>query len=132
MNETDNDPRPDWAALGWITDRLPTCKDANSQGNVWLPQETGDSAESEDGTFVNYLAIAALGQPWWSPNAADRANQSAPTEADRIAARQAVQIAFAALDTEKTCLIALCNDGSLWCLQACSPEWAELPAIPQS
>jgi hypothetical protein len=47
-------------------------------------------------------------------------------------ARQAVQIAFAALDTEKTCLIALCNDGSLWCLQACSPEWAELPAIPQS
>jgi hypothetical protein len=86
MNETDNAPRPDWAAMGWITDRLPTCQDADSDGDVWLPREAGESAEPGEGTYVSYLAIAALGQPWWSPNAADRANQSAPTETDRIAA----------------------------------------------
>jgi hypothetical protein len=86
MNETDNDPRPDWAALGWITDRLPTRKDADAQGNVWLPREMGDSAEGEDGTYVSYLAVVAPGQPWWSSNAADRANEPAPAEPDRIAA----------------------------------------------
>ena len=87
MNETDNDPRPDWAALGWITDRLPTRKDADSDGDVWLPRGIcKPSFKPEDTTFVNYLAIAALGQPWWSLNAADRANEPAPTEPDRIAA----------------------------------------------
>jgi hypothetical protein len=80
MNETDNAPRPDWAAMGWITDRLPTRKDADSQGDVWLPRETNDSAG--EGTYVSYLAVVALGQPWWSL----RANQSAPAETDRIAA----------------------------------------------
>jgi hypothetical protein len=84
MNETDNDPRPDWAALGWITDRLPTRKDADSQGDVWLPRETNDSAG--EGTYVSYLAVIAVGQPWWSLNAADRADKPAPTEPDRITA----------------------------------------------
>jgi hypothetical protein len=130
MNETDNDPRPDWAALGWITDRLPTCEDADRDGDVWMPRGICESTSGRN-TFVNYRAVAALGQPWWSIDAADRANQSAPTEPAPITARQAVQIAFAAVDAKTTCLVALCNDGSLWCLQACSPEWAELPAIPQ-
>jgi hypothetical protein len=83
MNETDNDPRPDWAALGWITDRLPTCQDADLGGDVWIPRETNDSAG--EGTYVSYLAVIAVGQPWWSLNAADRANEPVPAEPDRIA-----------------------------------------------
>jgi hypothetical protein len=86
MNETDNDPRPDWAALGWITDRLPTRKDADSDGDVWLPRESFADPIDGDRTYANYLAVIAPGQPWWSPNAADRANQSAPAEPDRITA----------------------------------------------
>jgi hypothetical protein len=85
MERTDNDPRPDWAALGWITDRLPTRKDADSDGDVWLPREITDSPEDgPNGTYVSYLAVVAPGQPWWSSNAADRANEPAPAEPDRI------------------------------------------------
>jgi hypothetical protein len=100
MNETDNDPRPDWAAMGWITDRLPTRQDADSQGDVWLPREVGESAGG--GTYVNYLAVVALGQPWWSPNAADRANQSAPTETDRIAALEHAALEHRVAELEST------------------------------
>jgi hypothetical protein len=133
MNETDSSPRPDWAAMGWITDRLPTDEDADADGDVWIPRKITDSAENgPDRTYVSYLAVVAVGQPWWSLNAADRADEPATTEPAPITARQAVQIAFAAVDAETTCLIALCNDGSLWGLRACSTEWTELPAIPQS
>jgi hypothetical protein len=85
MNETDNDPRPDWAALGWITDRLPTGQDADADGDVWLPRGICEPSFAAATTYVSYLAVVAPGQPWWSPNAADRANEPAPTEPDRIA-----------------------------------------------
>ena len=144
MEELDSAPRPDWAAMGWITNRLPTCEDADGDGDVWMPRGICEPTSGRN-TFVNYRAVVAVGQPWYSryPRISQPApvfskvmqscgfSQTNPTEPAPITARQAVQIAFAALDTEKTCLIALCNDGSLWCLQACSPEWAELPAIPQ-
>ena len=87
MSETDNDPRPDWAALGWITDRLPTCQDADSGGDVWLPRSTCEpSMEAEYTTFVRYWAVTAVGQPWWTPNAAGRADKPVAAEPDRITA----------------------------------------------
>jgi hypothetical protein len=42
--------------------------------------------EAEYTTFVRYWAVTAVGQPWWSPNAADRADKPAPAEPDRIVA----------------------------------------------
>jgi hypothetical protein len=145
MNETDNAPRPDWAAMGWITDRLPTRKDADGDGDVRLPIRPGICDPRKDFFFANYRTVVAVGQPWYSryPRIGQPApvsskvmqscgfSQANPTEPAPIAARQAVQIAFAAVDAKTTCLVALCNDGSLWGLQACSPEWTELPAIPQ-
>ena len=119
MNRTDNDPRPDWAALGWITDRLPTCQDADSDGDVWLPREVGESAGG--GTYVNYLAVVAVGQPWCSSNVADRANQSAPTDPDRIAALEhrvaqnvrAQSVLAAALVKRLEALEGLAPDGAV-------------------
>jgi hypothetical protein len=73
----------------------------------------------------------AGGAPWqhtsfWQPPA-----QPAPTEPDRIASRRVVQIAFDAVDAETSALIALCDDGSMWCSATGSPGWTELPAVPQ-
>jgi hypothetical protein len=87
MERTDNDPQPDWAALGWITDRLPTCQDADSGGDVWLPRSTCEpTMEAEYTTFVRYWAVTAVGQPWWSPNAAGREDKPVSAEPDRITA----------------------------------------------
>jgi hypothetical protein len=66
---------------------------------------------------------------YWEPPA--EPTPAEPTEADRIASRRVVQIAFDSVDAETTALIALCDDGSMWCSATGSRGWIELPAIPQ-
>ena len=110
----------------WITDRLPTETDGDENGEVWLRNRRSSAPKR-----LVHFSYVHPGAPWqhtgiWKPPA-----EPAPTEPDRIAARRVVQIAFHAVDAERSCLIALCSDGSLWCLHAFAPEWTQLPAIPQ-
>jgi hypothetical protein len=132
MEQNTATPQPDWAALGWITHRQPTEVDADHQGDVWLPRKAAVPFHG-DTTFANYRTVV-LGQPWYShcaPEMQPTPAQPTPTEPDRIASRRVVQIAFDAVDAETSALIALCDDGSMWCSATGSPEWTELPAIPQ-
>jgi hypothetical protein len=111
----------------WITDRPPTEADGDGAGDVRMVLRPG-------GCGVYYLAhwsYVGSGAPWqhtadWQPP-----TEPAPTEPDRIASRRVVQIAFDAVDAETSALIALCDDGSMWCSATGSPGWTELPAIPQ-
>jgi hypothetical protein len=89
----------DLAKLGWITDRLPTEADADSDGDVKVPL-----AKSHV-TVANWLYqrwdVIVPGQPWWSQKAAAGvASETGPaTESDRIAAlEQRVEDHFAALE----------------------------------
>jgi hypothetical protein len=85
--------------LGWITDRLPTEADADSDGDVRIPQSNSQGPEI-DWRFQQWDLIVP-GQPWWSHKAAAGvASETGPaTESDRIAAlEQRVEDHFAALE----------------------------------
>ena len=85
MEQNTATPRPDWAALGWITHRQPTKADADYEGAVWLPRNIADPIEG-DTTFVDYRTVA-LGQPWYSKDAPEMQDgEPTPTEPDRITA----------------------------------------------
>jgi hypothetical protein len=123
MEQNTATPQPDWEALGWITHRQPTAKDADHEGTVWLPRNIADPFEG-DTTFVDYRTVA-LGQPWYSKHAPEMQDaEPTPAEPDRIASRRVVQITGG-----DNWLVALCNDGTL--LQLAKGTWTELPAIPQ-
>ena len=112
----------------WITDRPPTEADGDMDGDVRMVPAPG--ADFDDYVLVHWSYVGDA-VPWqhtpsWRPPA-----EPAPTEPDRIASRRVVQIAFDAVDAETSALIALCDDGSMWCSATGSPEWTELPAIPQ-
>ena len=125
----------------WITDRPPTEADGDEDGNVWM--RLSPLATTHFSVHWSYVGGRA---PWrhapgWQPSA-----EPAPAEPPTDPTRRVVQIAFDAVDAGRSALIALCSDGSLWCLQACSTDcsdgslwclqacstdWTELPAIPQ-
>jgi hypothetical protein len=110
----------------WITDRRPMAADGDRDGDVRM--KASPDREGFDVIHWSYVGDAA---PWrhtnfWKPPA-----QPTPTEPDRIASRRVVQIAFDSVDAETTALIALCDDGSMWCSATGSRGWTELPAIPQ-
>ena len=87
-------------------------------------------ANPDDYLLVHWSYVG-LGAPWQHTSCWNPPTEPTPTEPDRIASRRVVQIAFDAVDAETSCLIALCNDGSIWRLNAYDDYWAELPAIPQ-
>jgi len=101
---------------------------------------TAPGADFDDYVLVHWSYVGDAA-PWrrteyWQPPAEPAPTEPAPTEPDRIepdriASRRVVQIAFDAVDAETSALIALCDDGSMWCSATGSPEWTELPAIPQ-
>jgi hypothetical protein len=127
MSGADHDatPQPDWAALGWITHRQPTAKDADGLGEVVVPASVGAAPRTGDARCSGFRLIVP-GQPWWSQYAPEPGHPTAPAEPDRIASRRVVQIAAStSLD-----LFALCDDGTIW-INVSRSDWAELPAIPQ-
>jgi len=105
----------------WITHRLPTEADADGDGEVHVPREPGDDPR-ESYTYQHRILIVP-GQPWWSPGAAERVEVEAPAPA---LTRKVVQIAT----PERSLLVALCNDSTMWALETAGP-WHQLPAIPQ-
>jgi len=104
----------------WITDRLPTTKDTDRDGNVRVP---GDSPE--DGMFAHYSEILP-GQPWWSRNAAARAAHPAPAPAP------APTRVVTALCSHEGRLYAACDDGSFWeATESKRCGWLRRDQIPQ-
>ncbi len=104
----------------WITDRPPTEADGDMDGDVRMQLRPG-----EDSHHLVHWSYAG-GAPWQHTSLRRQPAEPAPT-----ASRRVVQIAFDAVDAETSALIALCDDGSMWCSATGSPEWTELPAIPQ-
>jgi hypothetical protein len=78
-------PQPDWAALGWITHRQPTAKDADGLGEVAVPASIGATPRMGDARCSGFRLIVP-GQPWWSQYAPEPGHPTAPSEPDRIAA----------------------------------------------
>jgi hypothetical protein len=105
----------------WITDRLPTAEDADSDGDVKI--KTGLCQDPENGEYAHYTLIVP-GQPWWSRNAAAQAAQPTPPPAP--APTRVVTAMCAAFDN----MYAACNDGTVW---ARSPmcAWEQVASIPQ-
>ena len=71
----------DWAEMGWITHQLPTRKDADDLGDVWVPRKICEP--TGDCTFVNYRTIVP-GQPWYSSCA--QVDQPAAVKPDQFTA----------------------------------------------
>ncbi len=65
----------DLAKLGWITDRLPTAADADSDGDVRILSKK-EAGPTESWRWQNWGAVAP-GQPWWSHEAAAAAEAAA-------------------------------------------------------
>jgi hypothetical protein len=90
MKQNTATPQPDWAALGWITHRQPTAKDADGLGEVVVPNAIGATPRTGDARCSGFRLIVP-GQPWWSQHAPEPGHptaptEPAPTEPDRIAA----------------------------------------------
>ena len=78
-------PQPDWAALGWITHRQPTAKDADGLGQVVVPSTISATPRTGDARCSGFRLIVP-GQPWWSQYASEPGHPTAPSVADRIVA----------------------------------------------
>jgi hypothetical protein len=90
MEQNTATPQPDWAALGWITHRQPTAKDADGLGEVAVPNAIGATPRTGDARCSGFRLIVP-GQPWWSQYAPEPGHPTAPTEptpteTDRITA----------------------------------------------
>jgi hypothetical protein len=134
---------PQENTMDWITDRLPTERDADGYGNVRIPKYPADLPDkSRDGSRVyQHYSLIIPGQPWWSRWAV----QADPTPAEPpapapVAERKIVQVAvLPENETEdkivNPCLFALCNDGTLFGLplknEMSTDAWHQLPPIPQ-
>lgn len=103
----------------WITDRLPTEADADSEGDVLLPRTP---LTVPPGGWYQRYTLVVPSQPWWSGKAAARVEVEAPAPA---LTRKVVQIAT----RERSLLAALCDDGTMWRLER--SNWTQVPAIPQ-
>jgi|688.fasta_scaffold112088_3 hypothetical protein len=103
----------------WITNRLPTSKDADANKQVQVRCEPG--GRPEDGVNVHYLVVSA-NQPWWSRNAAAQ-----PTPPPAPAPTRVVTAMVAADDK----VYAACNDGTVWVRFLMGSCWEKLPSIPQ-
>ena len=123
----------------WITDRLPTERDADGDGDVRVPRDLG----ADPLTLYGYQFYKWIvpGQPWWSRNAAtapEPAPESAPEPAPEpapVAGRKIVQFVHVPEnDYHGQKAFALCDDGTMWTSSIsntmCAP-WQQLPPIPQ-
>jgi hypothetical protein len=112
----------------WITDRRPMAADGDRDGDVRMVPAPG--ADPDDYVLVHWSYVGSAA-PWQRTSCWEPPTEPTPTEPDRIASRRVVQIAFDSVDAETSALIALCDDGSMWCSATGSRGWTELPAIPQ-
>ncbi len=105
----------------WITDRLPTEADADSNGDVKIPYKPCIFGQ---GVFAHY-SVVVPGQPWWSRNAAARAAQPTPPPAPAPAR---VVTSMCAAGPR---FFAACNDGTIWSMGNLGGEWYPIAPIPQ-
>jgi hypothetical protein len=54
----------------WITDRLPTEADCDSDGEVRVPLTVQGAVSGPKCTYWCHYSVVVLGQPWWSEKAA--------------------------------------------------------------
>ena len=85
MEQNTATPQPDWEALGWITHRQPTAKDADGLGQVVVPSTISATPRTGDARCSDFRLIVP-GQPWWSQYASEPGHPTAPSVADRIVA----------------------------------------------
>jgi hypothetical protein len=118
----------------WITDRLPTEADADSDGDVFLPEKPsalpgGDYSER----VWQHWSLVVPGQPWWSEEAAANPTPASAPPAP-APTRKVVQIAIESPPTEDnhSYIYALCNDGTIhFHAPGTDAPWRQLPPIPQ-
>jgi hypothetical protein len=58
----------------WITDRLPTAADADSDGDVNVPWRV----DQHPSTNYQHYTLVVPGQPWWSHRVAERVEVATP------------------------------------------------------
>jgi hypothetical protein len=119
--------------MDWITDRLPTERDADGYGNVRIPKYPADLPDkSRDGSRVyQHYSLIIPGQPWWSRWAVQATPASVEPPAPP-AERKIKQFAYIPKTEDKgEKVIALCNDGSLWYASPGWLNWLSFAPIPQ-
>jgi hypothetical protein len=123
--------------MDWITDRLPTERDADGYGDVRVPRCPGESP----GAFspCQHYSCVVPGQPWWSHSAAptpEPAPKPAPDPTPAPTERRIVQVAHSINNQyNNQTVIAACNDGTAWSTWGIGDRpwtpWQQLPPIPQ-
>jgi hypothetical protein len=114
----------------WITDRLPTERDADAQGDVRIPS-LPDRKPCDNTDTWQHWSLVVPGQSWWSHFAPEPAPEPAP-----VAGRKVVQIDVMQPENDYhgQKAFALCDDGTMWTSSIsntmCAP-WQQLPPIPQ-
>jgi hypothetical protein len=107
----------------WITDRLPTEADADSDKEVLI--KLVQDSDYGEGAYAHFTVVVP-GQPWWSRNAAARGAQPTPPPAP------APTRVVTALVANELRLFATCNDGTIWVKGSLiEGQWTQLPSIPQ-
>jgi hypothetical protein len=121
--------------MDWITDRLPTERDADGYGNVRIPKYPADLPDkSRDGSRVyQHYSLIIPGQPWWSRWAVQADPTPAEPPAPAPVAERKVEKLLHVPETERypDTFVALCSDGTLWMSPTSVITWHQLSPIPQ-
>jgi len=111
----------------WISDRVPTEKDADADGDVVVcPNRQG----SLHFTFRAWDAVR-LGEPWLPFIDPRKSEESRLADTSQPPTASPVERRFVSLISHSAALIAIADDGTAWIQQHASDcDWYPLRALP--